>query len=298
MEGYDLDTAKLKIKTWSQNLQDKEDIKWKMLANVPNSPDRIRLGTILRTNPLNPKMQILTYHADEDGSYEEVSMRTHKKQYLKQSVQLTGLSTETWESVTEGISIIHRHMSRSFKDGMMLPWMHSEYQGYTCMDIPCRYFTAQRHLDPSSGIAFDKQVDPRGVLTRLQDDTWFHTADNVVNYYSVTEIGDQNAMYTRVNPAIFRIGDIVEVELAFMAIPTGDSCKLGLLLRAVALLDCSLSDAAAAQSRRDNPEKIRDIPRQITIKWSTRPEEDPEVHTRCQLARLDIRYNEPEEMET
>ncbi|TFK53315.1 hypothetical protein OE88DRAFT_1603193, partial [Heliocybe sulcata] len=161
----------------------------------------------------------------------------YKKQYLQQYVQLTGFSCLSWKDVISGLNIIHQHMSRMFKDGVMHDWLASEFQEHVALDISSQYFTQKKSVNSSSSIPFNAQVDPKGILTKLIDDGWIHTADNTVGYYQTTETGNEKCI--KANPAMFRIGDIVEADVGFIAIPQDGHYRMGLVLRELTLVNSS-----------------------------------------------------------
>ncbi|TFK45248.1 hypothetical protein OE88DRAFT_1640182, partial [Heliocybe sulcata] len=202
----------------------------------------------------------------EDGSYEEFNLRAvgmlcakdlppqlepinfkhaYKKQFLTQSVKISGLSSEPFQRILQGIAVIHQHMSRSFKDGTMQDWTPSEFQGHPTIDVASRYFTPTRDLGISLRVPFDSHVDLKKILTKLVDDKWVHTPDNVVEYCQVIRNEGGKLKYVNCDPAVFRIGDIVEVDIGFIAIPiASNQVRLSLMLCSLSLLDATYSDVS------------------------------------------------------
>ncbi|TFK51926.1 hypothetical protein OE88DRAFT_1612848, partial [Heliocybe sulcata] len=206
-----------------------------------------------------PRVRILTFIPKEDNSYEEFNLRVvgilqakdlppqiepinfrqaYQKQYLAQSITISGLSAEIFSKALKGITVIHRHMSRFFKDGAMQAWAPSDLQGHPAINIKSRYFSSTRDLGNPSSIPFDKRLDPNGILTNLVDDKWVHTQDNVVDYCQAKETEDGSIRYVKCDPSIFRIGDIVEVDIGFIAIPiSSNQMRMGLVLRSLTVLE-------------------------------------------------------------
>ncbi|TFK53518.1 hypothetical protein OE88DRAFT_1611284, partial [Heliocybe sulcata] len=169
---------------------------------------------------------------------EPLIRKAYKKQFLNQSIQITGLSDETFKNAMQGIAIIHRHMSRSFKDGAMQSWAPSDFDGHPAIDVTTRFFNHSKAPGGTISIPFDTNIDPKGILSKLVDDKWVHTPDNTVDYCQFIQKEDEKFKYIKCNPAIFRIGDIVEVEVGFIAIPIASSqVRLGLVLRSLTALD-------------------------------------------------------------
>ena len=104
-------------------------------------------------------------------------------------------------------------------------------------------------------------IDPRGILEGLKKDEFLHGEENQVYYYRVHEStlratkryemhipDNRSQMLTEtksvetVNPQIFRVGDIVEAQVSFIAVPLKDrKYKMIVVLRSIALLNANFS---------------------------------------------------------
>ena len=106
-------------------------------------------------------------------------------------------------------------------------------------------------------------VDPHGILENLKKDAFLHGEENQVYYYRVNENTSRGIKrYEKhvwdleitmlikksvetVNPQIFRVGDIVEAQVSFIAVPLKDNKhKMIVVLRSIALLDATFSQAS------------------------------------------------------
>lgn len=64
---------------------------------------------------------------------------------------------------------------------------------------------------------------------------------------SANHVADKETSVEGVNPQIFRVGDIVEAQVSFIAVPLKDNkYKMIVVLRSIALLDASFSQVRMA----------------------------------------------------
>ena len=54
---------------------------------------------------------------------------------------------------------------------------------YSSLDLATRYFTSRRDDPYSPIVPFSHSVDPKGILSSMETDIYFHGADNAVLYY-------------------------------------------------------------------------------------------------------------------
>jgi hypothetical protein len=109
-----------------------------------------------------------------------------KKPYLRQSVQLTGLDTKTFETGVDNLRMLHVMLARQIPEGLMEQYNPSSYLQYPSIDLGTRYFTARRDDPLGAAIPFHPNVDPKGVLSSIATDTYFHGEDNQVLYYGLS----------------------------------------------------------------------------------------------------------------
>ena len=109
-----------------------------------------------------------------------------KKQFTRQSVQLTGLSTPSFQTCVDKLQDIHSTFKRYVPDGAMEPFEPSEFLNHPCIDISTRYFTSRRKDPTGTAVPFSHAVDPKGILQALCTDEHFHGPDNEVLYYMLT----------------------------------------------------------------------------------------------------------------
>lgn len=86
----------------------------------------------------------------------------------------------------ENICLLHQRLSREFSEGLMEKLEPTNFLSYACLNVATRYFTAHQ-IDPySPSIPFKTNVDPKGILqTLVQNSNYFHGEDNEVLYYGM-----------------------------------------------------------------------------------------------------------------
>ena len=123
-----------------------------------------------------------------------------------------------------------------------------------------RYFTSKCDAPDLEPVPISPLIDPHSILESLKNGEFLHGEENKVYYYQVHEnalkggkryesnIPEQKSRLTSlksvdmVNPQIFRIRDIVEVQASFIVAPLkNNKFKMIVVLRSIALLDPTFS---------------------------------------------------------
>jgi len=150
--------------------------------------------------------------------------------------------------------MIHMHFDRQFPEGLLDSWTptRSTNSSLDSLDISNRYLTPLR--DVSGGlvesIPFHKGVDPRNVLRDMAKDDHIHTEDNYVEYFSMRRDNDGHQRFQSCEPQMFRVGDIVQVQLSFVVIPVKAGRRRMLtVLRSLALLDAAFTIKMGEKTR-------------------------------------------------
>ncbi|KZT21441.1 hypothetical protein NEOLEDRAFT_1181765 [Neolentinus lepideus HHB14362 ss-1] len=188
--------------------------------------------------------------------------------------------------------MIARHVGRSFKDGVLIQWEPIDADVRPTLSVGNKFFTSTRFTNRNNAIPFDKVVDPRGILEKLQDENFIHTDDNKVTYYKVIVDETGKLQYITMDPAAFRTGDIAEVEFSIITVPQKERYRMGLVLRSITLLDAQhtetphLSSSTHIQPSLSAPKIKRHVGHEDSVvkdarekmsKWqirATREEED------------------------
>ncbi|KAJ7163693.1 hypothetical protein C8R46DRAFT_1221248 [Mycena filopes] len=94
-------------------------------------------------------------------------------------------------------------------------------------------------------IPFAPSTDPLGLLAELQTDELFHTADNRVSYFKMSKDPlTSKPIYDESYAGMFRLGDIVEMQMVFVAFWAGDKIQAYSHLQSLTLLDNTFTKRA------------------------------------------------------
>ncbi|KZP32486.1 hypothetical protein FIBSPDRAFT_944041 [Athelia psychrophila] len=81
-------------------------------------------------------------------------------------------------------------------------------------------------------VEFPRSVDPKGVLANMAGDNFVHIIDNEVDYTECSVIDGGRNEYKPKDPATLKIGDIIEVRVSFVIIPSrGGGHAMQVMLR-------------------------------------------------------------------
>lgn len=99
-------------------------------------------------------------------------------------MSLTGLGTPTFEAAMRGVldvyALFSSHVAR---DAMKNCENIDSYGEYTALQLSNRYFSSVKKAMGQKCVAFDKEVDPYGILTNFENGNHVHCESNVVEYY-------------------------------------------------------------------------------------------------------------------
>jgi len=110
-----------------------------------------------------------------------------KQQFLRQSVQITGLNTSTFQKCIDNLHRINDAFSRSLPANTLEIFFPDKFGNYSALNFSTRYFTSRNDDPIGSAIPFNHSVDPHAVLTSMTSDRYFHGVDNEVLYYARIE---------------------------------------------------------------------------------------------------------------
>ncbi|TFK60824.1 hypothetical protein BDN72DRAFT_778922 [Pluteus cervinus] len=163
-----------------------------------------------------------------------------KPHLLQQSVTLTGLGTESFESSIEALIKIHNVLSHEFPEGKLTAWQPAT-TGWTSgrgLTLTNRYFTNRSEGSGMQNVPFSTDVDPKGVLTKMLNNKLIHTKENEVKHYTrYSDLGN-NFRYLKSKPQFFRVGDIVEIQFSLVVFQMRtEQYILKPMLYSIALLD-------------------------------------------------------------
>jgi hypothetical protein len=80
---------------------------------------------------------------------------------------------------------IHELFSRQFPEGALEKFRTDQFMTNSAINLATRYFTSRRDDPYSPSIPLSPMIDPKGVLSSMQNDVYFHGEDNAVVYYAL-----------------------------------------------------------------------------------------------------------------
>ena len=122
------------------------------------------------------------------------SRGSRRIRFLRQGLQITGLSNPIFQTCMDNIRQIHARFAHCLPDGTLEEFVTSKFMHHDCIDTGNRYFTS-RYEDPSStAVPFSRAVDPHNFLSTLSDGNLFHGADNKVLYYRLSSAAHRDKL--------------------------------------------------------------------------------------------------------
>jgi hypothetical protein len=109
--------------------------------------------------------------------------------FMRQSITLTGLSTESYGKAALACESIYAKMSDHFPAKSMTHWQNTLYEGHVATDFNARYFTTRKGSPQEANLSFLDGVDPDGILAGLRGQDLIHGPDNQVTYLRALEQG-------------------------------------------------------------------------------------------------------------
>ncbi|KAF8590356.1 hypothetical protein K439DRAFT_1611999 [Ramaria rubella] len=121
---------------------------------------------------------------------------------MHQYVTITGLDQVVFNNSLKAIYALHDLYGKFLKEGVVDQWMASSYQNYPAASFSSRYLLPKSH---GEAIAISNLVDPLGLIESCS------RPDAEMNAPVYT--------YELVDPALFRLGHMVELQVAFYLRP-------------------------------------------------------------------------------
>ncbi|KAA1478959.1 hypothetical protein DENSPDRAFT_788611, partial [Dentipellis sp. KUC8613] len=169
--------------------------------------------------------------------------------WAKQGVQITGLGHPFFGEAVAAILAIHRCLGRTYSLEGLRSWICPQFGHFHSLDFSNRYITPTTLVNGEPSVPFSSLVDPAGALLAATQHFGAHLADNEVLYFERLEHSPEDIQYQEVDPAVFRAGQIVQLQVSFTTVPlAGRKGTFQLLckLRSVAILDRQLQEVSTS----------------------------------------------------
>ncbi|KAF8969734.1 hypothetical protein BDZ97DRAFT_1754546 [Flammula alnicola] len=131
-----------------------------------------------------------------------------KVKYLHQSATFTAFGNPVFDKPIENIAAIYAIFKRAIGDNLVEGDVCSTYEDFSAIDVVNRYFTPRGGAASEEIRPLTTEVDPKGYLERQQAP---HMCTQKKTSFRAT--GQQ----------IFQVGDILKVQVSFIAIPMRDN---------------------------------------------------------------------------
>ena len=122
-------------------------------------------------------------------AYLHHNRQPNRRQYLRQSMMLTGLSSPKFNDAILSVHAIKDIFRRQAVDGNMEGWVLSAFQGHPSIEARNQYFTPRQYALQDCQISFSSAIDPDNILTESMREEFVHTEDNEVEYYEARKEG-------------------------------------------------------------------------------------------------------------
>ncbi|KAF7426243.1 hypothetical protein PC9H_008610 [Pleurotus ostreatus] len=193
--------------------------------------------------------------------------------HARQSITITGLGSKSFDNIVQNCCHMYTMFSRYTPNAKLqpVPEFISKYRDAgnggaiesPALTASSRFFTPIKQASGFDVVSINPELDPRGILGKVDATKWVHTEDNEVGYYIQTSHADQNRQVDKA-PKL-NIGDIVEIQASMLSLPSKGTYTVKLILRSIVLLDGHLTSAATTARTLAADTIILPPPRQL--KW-------------------------------
>ncbi|PPQ74297.1 hypothetical protein CVT24_001333 [Panaeolus cyanescens] len=171
-----------------------------------------------------------------------------KAYFFRQAVTIAIVDDTVCDRVLEQIGRVQNIFKRQYGDNLIdscgFATTVTGPVSYNTFDISNRLFKKKSDANGEPQRMLGSSVDPDGTIQTAGNASGLvHTADNEVFYFERKKDAVKGQYkFVTAEPTIFQIGDIVEVQLSFVALPLHQrKRRLSLLLRSIGLMDAKYS---------------------------------------------------------
>ncbi|KAJ7119964.1 hypothetical protein C8R43DRAFT_960034 [Mycena crocata] len=177
---------------------------------------------------------------------------THKAMFLTQQAEVCGMGSRTFEDAMDNIATVVDRFAQHMGGGDVPNGSEREKHGQRFFSASNRIFTAQCDAPTEQDNEFEEGVDPFRLLAKFKNGKYIHAPENIVKYFRrVQSEEDKPGSYEGYYPGGFAVGDIVEMQVSFVAVVKGkEQAKMTTRLQALTLLDNKFSKQQMAKAER------------------------------------------------
>ncbi|KAJ6459155.1 hypothetical protein C8R47DRAFT_1226694 [Mycena vitilis] len=233
LEADDMDiVATGNKKNWRLCVRDEED------GQVSDEVIFRAQGIVLKNN-LTPK--------------NTVSCPARKVPFICQHIEVCGLDSPTFREAIAKTEEVNERFHEHFSSVTVVDLVRPASSLGPVIAASNRLFTIKTDAPTKQDTDFVDGLDPTGALEKLKHRELIHAPDNMVHYFRFVAVGADSGKvkYEKTVPGTFKAGDIVEIQMSFVAIQAANSeIKVTARLQAVTLLDASFTKAATIARNR------------------------------------------------
>ncbi|KAJ7258992.1 hypothetical protein C8J57DRAFT_1185282 [Mycena rebaudengoi] len=175
---------------------------------------------------------------------------------MSQRIRIIGPDNPEFADAMNTLSDIWDFLDRQFAEDTHKSLQPSHITDQDVFSAATRMFSLRSDAPHGMDTAISPLVDTTGMLERAKGRELLHLSDNHVTYtkrlwdVSSRQVSiKQRALYVDIAPSSIRTGDIVELEVYFVAVERPDhSPAMNVRLQAVTLLDPSFTKACPLES--------------------------------------------------
>ncbi|KAJ7640377.1 hypothetical protein DFH06DRAFT_1137831 [Mycena polygramma] len=197
---------------------------------------------------------------DDDGTVDEVIFRIQgvitknelvpkdshkcpirKAIYLTQHIEICGLDNTIFEDCVRHVATITQKFAEHIAGVPFTTVAIKEGADGPCISASNRLFSCRSDVPTEQDNDFQDGVDALGHLAKLKGTDLIHAPENIVSFFRVTNgaspTSNSGDRYVKQIPGAFKVGDLVEMQLAFVAIMAHKTIKVTNRLQALTMLD-------------------------------------------------------------
>ncbi|KAJ7683323.1 hypothetical protein B0H17DRAFT_1205192 [Mycena rosella] len=162
----------------------------------------------------------------------------NKALYLTQYVEITGIQTEIFAACVSNVLSIHEQFGQHLARVQMVDFFMKYIGDAPIFLASNRFLTLWSEAPNEQDNEFEPGVDTIGWLAKLKGNDLIHAPENIVKYFRVSKgNANEESKYVQSVPGAFKAGDIVKMQVAFVAQMSSKKIKIGNRLQALTLLN-------------------------------------------------------------
>ncbi|KAJ6581758.1 hypothetical protein B0H19DRAFT_1061274 [Mycena capillaripes] len=216
---------------------------WRLCSNL--NDDEVVDEVVFRLQGIVTKNELVPRNGNKCSARKAI--------FLNQHVEICGVKTATFEACVRMLQSIHQKFFQQIAGVPIATMVAREGPDGPYFAASNRLFTSRSDVPNEQDNVFEDGVDSVGQLAKLKGTELIHAPDNIVKYYRISKSSKLAGKYLKEIPGAFKVGDLVEMQVSFVAIISNKMIKVTNRLQALTLVDDSFSKTASIERFADNP---------------------------------------------